>query len=164
MPTYDGTLLDETYCAIVERQIAYGRERGVPWGVSESGYYKLDAQLNYQYRAFGLPGLGFKRGLADDLVVAPYATALALMVAPRAACANLRALEQAGLLGPYGFYEAVDYTPGRIPGDKDHVAVRSVMAHHQGMTLLAIAYTLLGRPMQRRFTAAPSVRATELLL
>ena len=136
----------------------------MPWGVSESGYYKLDAQLNYQYRAFGVPGLGFKRGLADDLVIAPYASALALMVAPRAACANLHELARAGLLGPCGFYEAVDYTPARMPIDKDHVVVRSVMAHHQGMTLLAIAQTLLGRPMQRRFTAAPSVRATELLL
>jgi cyclic beta-1,2-glucan synthetase len=164
MPTYDGTLLDETYRAVVERQIAYGRERSVPWGVSESGYYKTDAQLNYQYRAFGVPGLGFKRGLADDLVIAPYASALALMVAPRAACANLHELARSGLLGPYGFYEAVDYTAARVPTDKDHVVVRSVMAHHQGMTLLAIAYTLLGRPMQRRFAAAPSFRATELLL
>jgi cyclic beta-1,2-glucan synthetase len=164
MPTYDGTLLDETCRAVVERQVAYGRERGVPWGVSESGYYKLDAQLDYQYRAFGVPGLGFKRGLADDLVIAPYATALALLVAPQAACANLHELEHAGLLGPYGFYEAIDYTPARVPAGKDHIVVRSFMAHHQGMTLLAIVYTLLGRPMQRRFTAAPSVRATELLL
>jgi cellobiose phosphorylase len=164
MPTYDGTLLDETDCAVVERQIAYGRERGVPWGISESGYYKTDAQLNYQYRAFGVPGLGFKRGLADDLVVAPYASALALMVAPGAACANLRKLAGADLLGPYGFYEAIDYTPARMPPDKDHMVVRSFMAHHQGMTLLAIAYLLLDRPMQRRFAAAPSFLATELLL
>jgi cellobiose phosphorylase len=164
MPTYDGTLLDETYRATVERQIAYGREHGVPWGVSESGYYKTDAQLNYQYRAFGVPGLGFKRGLADDLVIAPYATALALMVAPEAACANLRKLAHHGLLGPYGFYEAVDYTATRVPSDKDHVVVCSYMAHHQGMSLLACAYVLLDRPMQRRFAAAPSFRATELLL
>jgi len=136
----------------------------VPWGVSESGYYKTDAQLNYQYRAFGVPGLGFKRGLADDLVIAPYASALALMVAPQAACANLRGLARAGVLGPYGFYEAVDYTAAHPPADGGRVVVRSVMAHHQGMTLLAIAYALLGRPMQRRFAAAPSFRATELLL
>ena len=164
MPTYDGTLLDETYRAIVERQIAYGRERGVPWGVSESGYYKTDAQLNYQYRAFGVPGLGFKRGLADDLVVAPYASALALMVAPEAACANMQKLARHGLLGPYGFYEAIDYTAARVPSGKDHAVVCSYMAHHQGMSLLACAYALLDRPMQRRFAAAPSFRAAELLL
>ena len=164
MPTYDGTLLDETYRAVVERQIEYGRECGVPWGVSESGYYKTDAHLNYQYRAFGVPGLGFKRGLADDLVIAPYATALALMVDPAAACANLHKLARADLLGPYGFYEAVDYTASRMPSDKDRAVVRSYMAHHQGMTLLAIAYVLLDRPMQRRFTASPSFLATELLL
>ena len=164
MPTYEGTLLDETYRAVVERQIAYGREHGVPWGVSESGYNKIDAQLDYQYRAFGVPGLGFKRGLGDDLVVAPYASALALMIAPDAACSNLRKLAGAGQLGPYGFYEAVDFTPARVPVNEDRSVVRSYMAHHQGMTLLAIAYVVLGRPMQRRFAAAPSFRATELLL
>jgi len=164
MPTYEGTLLDETYHAIVERQIAYGRDRGVPWGISESGYYKTDAQLNYQYRAFGVPGLGFKRGLADDLVVAPYASALAVMVAPEAACANLRRLARSELLGAYGFYEAIDYTAARVPSGKDFAVVRSYMAHHQGMTLLALGYVLLDRPMQRRFAAAPSFRATELLL
>jgi cyclic beta-1,2-glucan synthetase len=164
MPTYDGTLLDETYRAVVERQIAYGHERGVPWGISESGYAKTDAQLNYQYRAFGVPGLGFKRGLVDDLVIAPYASALALMVAPEAACKNLEVLARGDLLGPCGFYEAIDYTPARLPTDRDRAVVRSYMAHHQGMSLLAIGYALLDRPMQRRFAAAPSFLATELLL
>ncbi|HEY6177626.1 MAG TPA: glucoamylase family protein, partial [Kofleriaceae bacterium] len=164
MPTYEGTLLDETYQAVVDWQIVYGRERRVPWGISESGYYKTDAQLNYQYRAFGVSGLGFKRGLAADLVVAPYASALALMVAPGAACANLRKLARIELLGPYGFYEAVDYTPSRLPSDKACAVVRSYMAHHQGMTLLSIDYVLRDRPMQRRFEAEPSIRATELLL
>ncbi|HEY5946986.1 MAG TPA: glucoamylase family protein, partial [Kofleriaceae bacterium] len=164
MPTYDGTLLDNTYRAVVERQIEYGRERGVPWGVSESGYNKIDSHLDYQYRAFGVPGLGFKRGLANDLVIAPYASALALMVSPEAACTNLRRLERTEQLGPYGFYEAADYTPARVPSEKDHVVVRSYMAHHQGMTLLAVAYAMLGRPMQRRFATVPSFRATELLL
>src|SRR5439155_13656407 len=99
MPTYARPLLDETYRAVVDRQIAYGRERGVPWCVSESGYTKTDAQLNYQYRAFGVPGLGFKRGLSDDVVIAPYASAMGLMVDPASSCANLRRLAAAGHLG-----------------------------------------------------------------
>ena len=164
MPTYDGTLLDETYKAAVERQIAYGRERGVPWGISESGYYKVDAQLNYQYRAFGVPGLGFKRGLADDLVVAPYASAMALMIAPEAACANLRRLASDGRMGALGFFEAIDYTQARLPSGKDGVTIASYMAHHQGMAFLSLSYVLNDRPMQRRFEAAPAFRATELLL
>jgi cyclic beta-1,2-glucan synthetase len=164
MPTYDGTLLDETYRSVVQRQIAYGRERGVPWGISESGYAKTDAQLNYQYRAFGVPGLGFKRGLADDLVIAPYASAMALMVDPQRSCANLRRLARDGRLGDYGFYEAVDYTPSRLPPGQDGMVVRSFMAHHQGMALLSFLYVLLDRPMQRRFESEPLFRAAELLL
>ncbi|MBS1121113.1 MAG: NdvB [Deltaproteobacteria bacterium] len=164
MPTYEGTMLDATYRVAVARQIEYGRERDVPWGVSESGYHKTDAQLNYQYRAFGVPGLGFKRGLADDLVIAPYACAMALMVAPEAACANLRHLAADGRLGDFGFYEAIDYTTSRLPPGKPSVTVRSYMAHHQGMAFLSLAYVLLDRPMQRRFMADPALRATELLL
>ena len=113
MPTYDNTLLDQTYLAAVERQIEYGKQRGVPWGISEGGYNAVDAQLNYQYRAFGVPGLGLKRGLGDDLVVAPYASALALMVAPEAACLNLQHLAASGLAGRLGLFEAIDYTPSR---------------------------------------------------
>ncbi len=164
MPTYDRTLLDETYHAVVERQIEYGRERGVPWGVSESGYSKTDAQLNYQYRAFGVPGLGFKRGLADDVVVAPYASAMALMVEPESACANLRRLARDGVLGPYGFYEAVDYTPARMPRGQESVTVQSYMVHHHGMAFLSLSYVLLDRPMQRRFMSDPAFQATDLLL
>ena len=164
MPTYPGTILDESYHGVVERQIEYGRHRGVPWGISESGYNKTDMHQNYQYRAFGVPGLGFKRGLADELVVAPYACALALMVDPDAACVNLRRLAREGQLAEYGFYEAVDYTAARLPRGKDSVTVRSYMTHHQGMTFLSLAYLLLGQPMQRRFGAVPAVRATELLL
>ncbi|NBC46781.1 MAG: cyclic beta 1-2 glucan synthetase [Gammaproteobacteria bacterium] len=164
MPSYDNTLLDQTYRTAVARQIAYGKERGVPWGVSESGYNGVDAQLNYQYRAFGVPGLGLKRWLAEDLVVAPYASALALMVAPEAACQNLQRLAAIGLAGPYGFYEAIDYTPSRLPRGQASAVVRSFMAHHQGMTLLSLAHLLLDRPMQRRFAAVPSFQATALLL
>ncbi len=164
MPTYRATILDETYRGVIERQVEYGRERGVPWGVSESGYNKTDAQLNYQYRAFGVPGLGFKRGLAEDLVIAPYASAMALMVAPQAACDNLRRLELEGRLGNHGFYEAIDYTPSRLPRGKDAALVASFMAHHQGMAFLSFAYLLLDRPMQRRFEAEPAFRAIDLLL
>ena len=164
MPTDDHTLLDQTYRGVVARQIEYGRQRGVPWGISESGYNAVDAQLNYQYHAFGVPGLGLKRGLASDLVVAPYASALALMVDPEAACANLQHLTAAGFTGPYGFYEAIDYTPSRLPRGQHHAVVRSYMAHHQGMSFLALTYLLLDRPMQKRFAATPQFQATALLL
>ena len=164
MPTYENTLLDQTCRSAVERQIEYGRQRAVPWGMSESGYNVTDAHLNYQYRAFGVPGLGFKRGLAEDLVVAPYASLLALMVAPHEACANLRQMADEGFLGPYGFFEAIDYTPSRVPVGQSYAIVRSFMAHHQGMSLLGLAYRLLDRPMQRRFEASAMIRASELLL
>jgi cyclic beta-1,2-glucan synthetase len=164
MPTYDGTLLDQTYRIAVQRQIAYGNQRSLPWGVSESGFSAVDAGLNYQYHAFGVPGLGLKRGLAEDSVVAPYATALALMVEPEAACANLLRLSGLGAEGRYGFYEAIDYTPVRLTRGQNHAMVRSFMAHHQGMSLLSLAYLLLDRPMQRRFASDPRLQATLLLL
>src|SRR5207253_5296815 len=109
-------------------------------------------------------GLGLKRGLAEDLVVAPYASALALMVAPEAACANLQRLAAGGLAGRFGLYEAIDYTPSRVPHGQASVVVRSFMAHHQAMGLLALAHLLLGRPMQRRFESDPLFKATLLLL
>ena len=164
MPNYENTLLDRTYQAVVRRQIAYGRQRGVPWGMSESGYNAIDQYKTYQYRAFGVPGLGLKRGLAEDLVIAPYASALALLVAPEAACRNLERLTADGRQGPYGLYEAVDYTPSRLPPGAECVTVRQFMAHHQGMTLLSLAYLLLDKPMQRRFLADPMLRAADLLL
>ena len=164
MPTYEHTLLDQTCKAAVARQIAYGRKRGVPWGMSESGYNAIDVHLNYQYRAFGVPGLGLKRGLAEDLVIAPYASALALTVAPEEACANLERLAAEGFAGKYGFYEAIDYTPTRLPRGQSSAVVRSFMAHHQGMTLLSLAHVLLDRPMQKRFESEPMFQATMLLL
>ena len=164
MPNYENTLLDQTCKGAVRQQIKYGQLRGVPWGVSESGYNRTDVHLNYQYRAFGVPGLGLKRGLAEDLVIAPYATAMALMVAPREACDNLEQLAAEGRQGAYGFYEAVDYTPSRLPHGQSSVTIRSFMAHHQGMSLLALAYRVLDRPMQRRFLSCPSFRAADLLL
>ena len=136
----------------------------MPWGISECGYNSVDASLNYQYRAFGVPGLGLKRGLAEDLVIAPYASALALMVAPEESCANLQRLAAEGLAGRFGLYEAIDYTPARLPRGQASAVVRSFMAHHQGMILLSLAHVLLGRPMQRRFESDPLFKATLLLL
>ena len=164
MPNYENTLLDHTCRTAVRQQIQYGKARGVPWGMSESGYNRTDAELNYQYRAFGVPGLGLKRGLAEDLVVAPYATVLALMVAPVEACENLQRLAAEGRCGSHGFYEAVDYTPLRLPPEETSVTVRSFMAHHQGMSLLALVNVLRDYPMQRRFMACPVLKATDLLL
>jgi cellobiose phosphorylase len=164
MPSYPNTLLEQTCKAAVSRQIEYGRQREVPWGISESCYNATDIHQVYQYRAFGVPGLGFKRGLGDDLVIAPYASALALTVMPREACRNLQTLAKQGFLGAFGFYEAIDYTPTRVPRGKPHAIVRSFMAHHQGMSLLAFAHVLLNQPMQRRFMSDPLARATELLL
>lgn len=164
MPSYPGTLLDQTCQAAVARQIEHASLLGTPWGVSESGYNTFDAHFNYQYRAFGVPGLGLKRGLGDDNVVAPYATVLALMVAPTAACHNLRRLARQGLAGRFGLYEAVDYTPARLPPGTEAAVVRSFMAHHQGMSLLALTSVLLGQPMQRRFAAEPAFQACALLL
>ena len=164
MPTYANTLLDQTYRAIVDRQIEYGDQRNVPWGISESCFNATDANGIYQYRSFGVPGLGFKRGLGEDLVIAPYASALALMVKPREACRNLELLAKDGYRGAYGFYEAVDFTPARLPLGKSSVTVRNYMVHHQGMALLSIAHVLLNSPMQRRFLSDPYFKATDLLL
>ena len=164
MPTFDHTLLDQTCKTAVKRQIDYANSRGVPWGISESGFNRTDAQLNYQYHAFGVPGMGLKRGLAEDLVIAPYASAMALMVAPKKACTNLQLLELEERSGSFGFYEAIDYTPSRLPPEKSDATIRSFMAHHQGMSFVALGNLLCGDPMSRRFMACPMLKATELLL
>lgn len=164
MPTYEDTLLEETVRAAVSAQIRYGKQRGVPWGISESGYYTFDARLNYQYRAFGVPGLGLTRGLASDLVIAPYASVMSVMVCPRETVHNLHRMSEDGFEGLHGFYEAVDYTPSRLPRGRTNAVVRSFMAHHQGMSFLALAYHLLDRPMQRRFTSDPQLESALLLL
>lgn len=164
MPSYENTLLDQTYKAVVQKQIDYGKKRNVPWGISESGYNMVDASLNYQYRAFGIPGLGFKRGLGEDLVISPYATVMSLMVAPEEAYQNMQRMKDNGFEGQYGFYEAVDYTSSRLPGRKTHAIIQSFMAHHQGMSFLSLAYLLLDQPMQKRFEADVQVKTTLLLL
>jgi cellobiose phosphorylase len=164
MPDYPRTLLHDSCRGAVRGQIDYVAGQGIPWGVSESGYNTVDAQGTYQYRAFGIPAIGLMRGLNDDLVIAPYASALALLVAPEAACANLQRLAAEDLLGPHGFYEAVDYTPARVPRGQSRAVVRSFMAHHQGMSLLAFAALTVGDDMRRRFLAEPTFRAVALLL
>jgi cyclic beta-1,2-glucan synthetase len=164
MPTYPNTLLEQTYHGIIHAQIDYARQRNIPWGISESGYNTVDAGMNYQYRAFGVPGTGLKRGLGDDLVIAPYATMLGLMVEPEEACANLQRMADLGFMGQYGFYEAIDYTAARLPRGQDFAIVRSFMAHHQGMGFLALSYLLHDQPMQRRFAADPQCQATLLVL
>jgi cyclic beta-1,2-glucan synthetase len=164
MPTYENTLLDQTCRAVVKRQIEYGDKRGVPWGISECGYNTVDVHLNYQYRAFGVPGLGFKRGLSEDLVITPYASALALMVEPEKACSNLQRLARTGAAGKFGLYEAIDYTPSRLPAGQSSAVIRSFMAHHQGMILLSLAHLLMNHPMQKRFESIAQLQATLLLL
>ena len=164
MPSYDNTLLDQSIIATVRRQIEYARQRNVPWGMSESGYNTVDANLNYQYRAFGVPGLGLKRGLEEDIVIAPYASMLALMIAPSKACNNLQLLSKDGVVGEYGFYEAIDYTPSRVPRGSTYSVVQSYMAHHHGMSFLSLAYVLLDKPMQKRFASELRFNASLLLL
>jgi cellobiose phosphorylase len=164
MPSYEHTLLDQTCVAAVARQIEYGGMRGGPWGISECGYNAIDMNRNYQYRAFGVPGLGLKRGLAEDFVIAPYASVMALMVAPREACRNLERIAAENRGARYGFYEAIDFTPSRLPRGQTSAVVRSFMAHHQGMSLLSLASQLLDRPMQRRFEADAQLQATLPLL
>ena len=161
---YAETLLDQTYQTIVARQISYGREQGVPWGISESAYNARDLHFNYQYGPFGVPGLGLKRGLSQDLVISPYATALAAMVMPEAALENMQRLAQLGALARYGFYEAIDYTPERLPQNQKHIIIKSFMGHHQGMSLIALDNILHGDVMHQRFHADPLIQATELLL
>ena len=159
-----GSLLERTSRLIVRRQIAYGTSLGLPWGVSESAYNIRDLERTYQYSNFGVPGLGLKRGLGESAVVAPYATALASMVNPAAAARNFTRLAGIGACGRYGFYEALDYTPSRLPENASVAIVRAFMAHHQGMTIVAIADALLDGAMRARFHAEPMVQATELLL
>jgi len=164
MRSWPMTLLDQTYTSIVRRQIQYGHERGVPWGVSESAFNAKDSRLVYQYQAFGVPGLGLKRGLSDDIVIAPYATVLSLPIAPNEAIANLRELMGRGARGRYGLYEALDFTPGRIPAGSSRAIVKAYFAHHQGMSFISLGNELAAHPMHERFHRDPMVASAELLL
>ncbi|GAB4267917.1 GH36-type glycosyl hydrolase domain-containing protein [Thermincola ferriacetica] len=164
MKNYENSLLDATYSFVVKVQKKYGQKRKIPWGISESAYYAFDIDLNYQYKAFGVPELGFKRGLGNELVVAPYATALALTTDPKGAVENILTLKKEGMDGEYGFYEAIDYTPARAGRHGRSSIVRSFMAHHQGMSILALNNYFHDNIMQKRFHANPVIRSAELLL
>ena len=159
-----GSLLAETNRLIVRRQRAYGDGLGVPWGISESAFSARDIERTYQYSSFGVPDLGYKRGLAENIVIAPYATALAAMVDPAHAARNLERLADEGGRGAYGWYEAMDYTPSRLPEGAKVAIVRCYMAHHQAMSLIAIANALKDGEMRERFHAEPIMQAAELLL
>ncbi|HEX3051259.1 MAG TPA: glucoamylase family protein [Aggregatilineaceae bacterium] len=164
MRHYENTLLYQSCQVAVEHQIAYGWQKDVPWGISESGYYAFDGNLNYQYRAFGVPRLAFKRGQAVDLVIAPYASLIALPIAPQAVMQNIIRLNAASALSTYGFYEAIDYTARRLPLGETKVVVQEYMAHHQGMIFVTLANYLYDNIMVQRFHADPRMQSIELLL
>jgi len=165
MPGYDQTLLGQTCKAVVDWQIDYCSKQGVPWGISESAENLIDASMNYQYRSFGVPGLGFKRDLADDLVISPYASVLALIARPQDACRNMERLSNDGYEGRYGFYEAIDFEATSQSSVIRHpFLIRSFMAHHQGMSFVSLVNFIAGNPMPRRFESDPLFRTTTLLL
>ncbi|MCW9705879.1 GH36-type glycosyl hydrolase domain-containing protein [Fodinibius salsisoli] len=164
MRSYPYTLLSHTYARIVEWQREYSQKFDRPWGFSESAYNILNIDLNYQYRAFGAPGLGLKRGLAEEFVVAPYASALALMVDPKDALDNLEVLKDIGGLGLRGYYDAIDFTPDHLPELEPYRVVKTYMAHHHGMSLIAFLNVLNGWTIHNYFHADPQIKACELLL
>ncbi|MFZ3129573.1 MAG: glucoamylase family protein, partial [Desulfosporosinus sp.] len=164
MKNFHETLWDSTYQGVIAKQIAYAESQELPWGVSEASFNAFDFQMNYQYQAFGVPGLGFKRGLEQDQVVAPYATMLAAVFNPQAVLANLHRLEKLGARGQYGFFEALDFTKRRLPIGQSHTVIKSFMAHHQGMSLLALDNLLQDGCNPRRFHADARIQATELVL
>jgi cyclic beta-1,2-glucan synthetase len=158
------SLLDQTCRLVIKQQIQYAKKQNVPWGISESAFNGRDFLFTYQYAAFGVPGLGMKRGLDEDLVIAPYATALAAMYLPYAAVENFEHLEKEGALGRYGFYEALDYTPMRLAEGERVAIVRCYMAHHQGMSLVAIANVVHDGIMRHRFHRTPLIQAADMVL
>lgn len=164
LKNYKNTLLDEAVRTAIKMQQNYGKHKNVPWGISESGFFALDHQLNYQYKAFGLPSLGFKRGLKDELVVSPYSTFLTLKFDHKAALENIKVLEKEGLKGHYGFYEAIDYTSNRIPKEMEKGIVKSYMSHHQGMIFNSINNFINKDILVDRFHRDPQIKTGEFLL
>ena len=163
---YAESLLGKACKNAVACQISYAKSRGIPWGISEAAFSEIDAHKTYQYRSFGVPSLGFKRDLDQDLVVSPYSTALALAIDPQASIDNLRTLSRGhqNLYSSYGFYESIDYTRQHGPHGERGLIVYAYMAHHQGMILLAINNALNGYPMTRRFHNNPRISGVESLL
>ncbi len=164
MKNYDNTMLSETYKSVVEMQRDYGEQRHIPWGVSESGYYAFDLNMNYQYKSFGIPSLGMKSGLVRETVISPYSVCLALHINPKAALSNMAKLCKLGARGRYGFYEAIDYTRSRMHRGKEKRIVKSYMVHHQGMILASLLNCLQEAKMQELFHSAMCVKATQTLL
>lgn len=161
---YTGTLLDETYKSVVSIQRSYAQKAKIPWGISESGFFSFDIHTNYQYKAFGVPGLGLKRGLSKDMVISPYSSFMALLVDYKNSLENLRLMKRKGFEGLYGLYEAIDFTPERVPYKQQFSLVKSYMSHHQGMSLIALDNVLFNNIMQKRFHTEPIIKTVELLL
>jgi cyclic beta-1,2-glucan glucanotransferase len=164
MRSYSGTLLEQGMLSAVVCQQRYARKRNVPWGISEAAFSARDHQGIYQYAPFGLPGLAVDPDASGDLVIAPYASFLALLVDPASATSNLRAMWEKGWFGRFGFYESADYSNGQASGTADYELVQCWMAHHQGMSLLAVCNLLTQSSLQRWFHQEPRVMATEILL
>ena len=161
---YPGTFLSDSCFTAISTQINYCRQKHIPWGISESGFYSFDAAMNYQYRAFGVPDLGYKRDLPDDAVVSPYASIMGLSLQPHAVVENLTHLEDYHMLGRYGLYEAIDFTPSRMASQQEYALVQSYMSHHQGMILLSVCNYLADELIVRRFHSEERIKSVELLL
>lgn len=164
MRSYEHTFLAQSYRSIVNKQIAYGQSKGVPWGISESSYYAFDSNMTYQYHAFGVPDVGFKRSYREDLVITPYASLLALRLRPQAVYQNMKELDAINMRGLSGFYEAIDYTPARVPLHQSYAVIQSYMAHHQGMILISLTNYLLDDVMIQRFHSDLRVQSFSMLL
>ncbi len=161
---YPNTLIEQSCRVAVEQQMAYASEKNIPWGISESSYYNFDSAQIYQYQAFGVPQLGYKRGLAENLVVTPYASLLALDFAPQEVLRNLAWFEKHNMWGLYGLYESIDFTPERLKIGEQYAIVRSFMAHHQGMIILSLHNHLFDGLMVQRIHTDPRIKSVELLL
>ena len=164
IPSYEGSLLDESCKFLIKSQMEYSKHLNIPWGISEAAFNVKDLKSNYQYKAFGIPWLGLKRGLADEMVVSSYGGILAINEVPKEEIENLKRLEQEGMYGKYGFYESIDYTPERVERGKTSNVVKTYMAHHQGLILLSINNLFNKNILQKRFMKNPEIDAVSILL
>ncbi len=164
IPKYKGSLLDESCKFMVMSQMEYAKKLQIPWGISEAAFNLKDLHSNYQYKAFGIPWLGLKRGLADEMVVSSYGSVLAIVDFPKEVYQNLKRLEQEGMYGKYGFYESIDFTPERVEKGKKASIVKTYMAHHQSLILLSINNLFNDNILQKRFMKNPEINAVDILL